>query len=365
MFHNLLGCLFDSLFSQYAFSSSSRHYSELLSHCKPRPPMATRRLVNASGGAVELDPSSNATSRNSINMFPRAASIVSSHQSHVCSTEPSSSASDEPALVSLVFDTNLNDRLGTVKDVDDAHYWIDFSTIWKNSSMPAETPKDSLVVFWYPKHVKFLLPANVEVSRQADELCLQLTMEKARMHLASVVVEKGEAFQESNKRACKEALQFVSDYEETMQNLSAKQNSVFPPNFSDDECKSILAKLSEKTGVAQVNIRVQPFSALFSSDGKCAKCCEFNLMTAFHDFLMTQAGGSCIFCPTSDFTVQKAKKPNVHGCDLELRYSKSYCNHNEKETQWQMVEELSARFGRPLLGTGGGTSSKDCKVRLA
>jgi hypothetical protein len=62
-----------------------------------------------------------------------------------------------------------------------------------------------------------------------------------------------------------------------------------------------------------------------ASDGRCVKCCEYNLIAAFHNFYMTH--GSCVFCLTADFAVQQAKKLNVHGCDLKLSYGKSYCTH--------------------------------------
>lgn len=307
-------------------------------------------------GAVALDGAANATSRNPVNMFPRGASVVL-RKSHDCSKGPSSSESNE--TVSLVYATNLDRRLGVIKDIDDAHHWTDFSSVSINPSMPAEGPKDSLVVFWYPKHIKIELPeGDLNVSLQADELCHQMTLETARQHMANGIMEDSEIFQKAKANSCKEARLFVEAYEERMSSLRKADHSVFPLQLSGGERQSLLAKLSEKSGVASTRISVQPFAALFGGDDECAKCCDYNLMAAFHTMIMTR--GDCVFCPTSDFVVQKAKKPNLHGCALELSYGKSYCTHLAKETQWQMQNMFPG-----LGGSGTTTSAKDCKVRLA
>ncbi len=324
--------------------------SELVSHCKPRARMSVPP------GAIAMDGAANATSRNTINMFPRAASLVL-RQSHTCSTGPSSSESDES--VSLVYATNLDARLGVVKDIESHHHWTDFSSIWISPSRAASKPtKNSLLVCWYPKHVKFDLPVG-DVKATADELCRKITLDMARQHLASGIAVDTETLENSKSKGCKEAIFFVDAFEQRMQKLSLSGESVFPSEMSDNERQSVLAKLSDKTGFSSANIRVQPFAALFGSDDECVKCCEYNLMAAFHNFFMTRGG--CVFCPTADFAVQQAKKPNVHGCDLELFYGMTYCTHMEKGMQWQMAGMLGGLGG----GNKGSVSSKDCNARLA
>ena len=86
-----------------------------------------------------------------------------------------------------------------------------------------------------------------------------------------------------------------------------------------------------------------------ASDGRCVKCCEYNLIAAFHNFYMTH--GSCVFCLTADFAVQQAKKLNVHGCDLKLSYGKSYCTHTMEAkgngcSGWQADGRNVWRIGR-------------------
>jgi hypothetical protein len=144
---------------------------------------------------------------------------------------------------------------------------------------------------------------------------------------------------------------------------------VFPPEFvSEEEHQTILAKLAEQTGVDAAYINVQPLSALFESDkDKCDKCHEARLMAAFQNLIMSRGG--CTFCHTSDFVVKSAKKPNVHGCDLEIAYDgRTYCVHVSKEMQWQMMGMLPGMFG----GGGGNAPKKNghfsgdgCKVPLA
>lgn len=331
---------------------------ELVAHCQPRistglPP-----------GAVALDGAANATARNTVNMLPRGVQTsLRNGQTHECCTyDKSSSEENSNEMVTLVYATNVGSCLKVLQNVNDVHDWTDLGTIWISSSEPTEKhPKDSsLLILWYPKHVMFQLPVaddgdeGAAITRlQANELCRQMTLEMARPHLASTLM--GHNGELDKSKACPGALRFVESFEKRLHELRVADESVFPPSMSqEEERQTILAKLAEETGVDFAYINVQPFSALFrSNDDQCDKCHEARLMAAFQNLIMTRGG--CTFCHTSDFVVKRAKKSNMHGCDLEIAYDgRTYCIHVAKEMQWQMMGMLPGMFG----GARGGNAPK-------